>query len=193
MPSRNYLSISEFANKLGVAVNTVKDSIKSNRIYLSENGKLEIPLQLENWEKNKDISKLNDKYLIDQPSKSQENIESFGKAKLAKEIWTAKMRQLEYEQATGKLIELESVKIAALKFSKNIRDSLLILPDRISGEVLSKIKTKIKNNIDKEFEKDISDKILKCIDDTEIEKIIHTAWNKETRELLSELSKGLKI
>jgi len=54
------------------------------------------------------------------------------KARAAKETFAAKMAQLKYEQASGKLVRIEDVKRAASSTSRVTRDLLLTIPNRLA-------------------------------------------------------------
>lgn len=62
-------------------------------------------------------------------------------AKAKKEHYLAKMSKLKYEQQAGLLVEADAVKRAAFETSRIVRESLLGIPDRISGELAGETDT----------------------------------------------------
>ena len=54
-----------------------------------------------------------------------------------KDFYAAKMAKLEYEKATGVLIERVQVEKEAFRTGRMIRDTLLGLPDRLAGVIAS--------------------------------------------------------
>ncbi len=57
---------------------------------------------------------------------------SFHEARTVKERFTAALRKLEYEEKSGKLVDAETVKLAAFNKARAVRDTLLNIPDRIA-------------------------------------------------------------
>jgi hypothetical protein len=60
---------------------------------------------------------------------------TYMQAKTAREVYDAKMAQLEYEQASGKLIEVAAVKNQVAAVLSSLREALMQIPARMSPVV----------------------------------------------------------
>lgn len=77
---------------------------------------------------------------------------SFHEARTVKERFLAALRKLEYEEKSGKLVDAESVKIAAFNKARALRDTLLNIPDRIAPILAAEAnETKINEILTKEI------------------------------------------
>jgi hypothetical protein len=54
-------------------------------------------------------------------------------AVLDKEIWTAKLKKLEYQLKSGALVPVEDVKSQAFGRARAVRDSIMNVPDRVAS------------------------------------------------------------
>jgi hypothetical protein len=57
------------------------------------------------------------------------------------EAYSAKLKKLEYEEKSGRLIDIEKVKAQAFKSARSIRDSLMNIPDRCAAELAAEMDT----------------------------------------------------
>jgi hypothetical protein len=206
---RELVSLREFGRRVGVSHVMILKSIKSGRIQKEPDGRIDFHKQIENWGRNRDISKSRepDKKPVEKPKEKpktdeeisipQETMHPFAKAKLAKETYTAKLRQIEYESASGKLIEKSLAVSAVQKFGRWIRDSIMTIPDRVAAEEAAGLIDYLKPILVRKCGKQIADEIILEIDLSETGKIVHKSWNKESREVLTSLkevnAKGLKL
>jgi hypothetical protein len=60
---------------------------------------------------------------------------SIAQSRAIKEAFLARQAKLDYERAIGKVIDADAVKVSAFKLARQIRDSLLNIPDRVSAEL----------------------------------------------------------
>lgn len=54
-------------------------------------------------------------------------------AEARKEIWKARREQLDYEEKAGQLVAVDKVKRDAFESARIVRDSILAIPDKVSG------------------------------------------------------------
>lgn len=183
------LSLREFARQKGVELSAVQKAIENGRIVRKPNGRIDTS-QLQAWEDLRDLSKIRahngsadtrapDDGNQPDPSKQEEagssGFGTFQKAKVQKEVFVAQLRRLEYEEKAGKLVQRDAVKVAAFRVFRDVRDGLLNIPDRVAAEVAADIakETKLKVPV------------------AVIERIVHHVWDRETRDILQKLSKGV--
>lgn len=84
-------------------------------------------------------------------SKAKQSM-SFVDARAKKEIYSAKLKQLEVGEALQKLVRFEDVQTAAFDTYRAVRNQLLTIPDRVSAEFAveddpKKIATRLKGEI----------------------------------------------
>ena len=143
------VNASQFAKALKVTKQRVdkgiKDGLLANSITIINKGKIksyEIDLEagLKEWASKIDPAKQRDsdkqmetKNLGDAGGTAS----NYQRAKAVGETYKAKLAQLEYEEKAGKLVPVAQVKAEAFKIARNVRDSLMGLPERISAELAS--------------------------------------------------------
>ena len=67
---------------------------------------------------------------------------SFAQARLAEMVYRAKLRRLEFEERTGKLLSREAVETATFNLSRTIRDGMLNISDRVAAMVAAESDSK---------------------------------------------------
>lgn len=186
----DFITQTEFAKRIGVSQQAVWKAMKNGRISKRpEDGKLNWNTEREKWYGNKDLAKVREH---NAPA-GDDNSSSFNKAKLAKETFTAKLRQLEYEKEAGRLIPRDEVKISLFRFMRITRDAILSIPDRVSSELAARLVSHLKPLLVKHVGEKEANKILQDVDLQDIEKTVFRSWEKESREVLENLSKGPKL
>jgi len=60
---------------------------------------------------------------------------SYAQSRAVREAYQARLAKLDYEQRSGKLIEVDKVKASAFRTARTVRDGLLNLPDRVAHEL----------------------------------------------------------
>lgn len=63
------------------------------------------------------------------------NVPTLVESKTIEAAYRAKLAQIEYEEKTNKLIEVDKVKKEAFRLARVTRDAMLGIPDRISAEI----------------------------------------------------------
>lgn len=60
---------------------------------------------------------------------------SYAQSRAVREAYQARLAKLDFEQKSGKLVEVDKVKASAFKTARTVRDGLLNLPDRVAAEL----------------------------------------------------------
>jgi len=60
---------------------------------------------------------------------------SYAQSRAVREAYQARLAKLDYEQRSGKLVEVDKVKASAFRTARTVRDGLLNLPDRVAHEL----------------------------------------------------------
>lgn len=181
------LSLREFARRKGVQLKAVQDAIASGRIVRNKNGRID-EIQLQAWEDLRDMSKVRDNAPATardqagglqgpEPSADDPTRTTFQRAKVQKEVFVAQLRRLEYEEKAGKLVSRDAVKVAAFRVFREVRDGVLNIPDRVASEAAAEIAKELNIKADLAV----------------VERIVHRLWDRESRDALQKLSKGLDV
>ena len=75
----------------------------------------------------------------DDPPLTGGNASSYAQARAIKEAYEARLKKLEYDEKSGKLIPADKVKADCFKAAVVVKEALLNLPPRISAELASTI------------------------------------------------------
>jgi len=184
------VSMREFARRKNVHISTVEKAVKTGRIKRDgQSGKIDFEEQSKNWERNKDTSKIRD----EQDRQSIQKPNDLMQAKTDKEIFTAKLKELEYKKESGRLVDKQEVEFVMYKFCKIVRDNLLAIPNRISAEFAAQMITHIKPLIVEHCGNENAEKVIKEIKPKNLENIAYRVWEKESREILENLQDGIKL
>lgn len=143
------VSAAEFAKHLKVTKQRVNDGIKSGLLKSSivkvtkKSGRhfYEIDLErgLKEWADNIDPAKQRDTEkqmetkALEGGGEGQQS--HYQRAKAVKEHYGAQLARLQYEELAGKLVNAAQVKAEAFKTARNVRDTLMGLPERVSAEL----------------------------------------------------------
>lgn len=183
------ISQNEFAKRKKVTPSKVTKAIQNGRIKTisKTNRKIDWDTQSIEWDQNQDISKIRDH---NPPPNTPPEYSGLSTARLAKETYTAKLRQIEYEKEIGKLMERDLVKTVLFRFTRFVRDGITTIPDRVAADFTARVITYLKPMLNNEFGVKAADKFLQKVKTQDIERISAMVWNKESREILEELSNG---
>lgn len=171
----------EFARRVGVAQKNVLKAVANGRIEIGKDKKIDWETQSKAWVDNKD------------PAKEREAPMQGGaymQVRAAQTAWSARMKQLQYEKAAGKLIEKSLVIASVRKFSSHVRDSISQIPDRVASHVTAEIESHFGKAIRRALPKAEAEKLIREIHSDVIYSIVHKAWDEESRALLDEMSNG---
>lgn len=118
------MSQTEYAKHRGVSKMAVSKAIKSGRITLTKDGKIN-PLQADDeWKRN--TSSTHKKGMIAPSLSESQAIERAYKARMAK---------IEYEEKIGKLVSQEDVEKEAFQAARLVRDNMLLIGHTIGNQL----------------------------------------------------------
>lgn len=60
---------------------------------------------------------------------------SYAQSRAIREAYQAKLAKLEFEERTGKLVDVDTLRIEAFKVHRRVRDSILNIPDRCAPQL----------------------------------------------------------
>lgn len=120
----------EFARRIGKSKEWVYKQIRAGVLTVDrKDKKLPFKKSVADYEKHFKC-KLN----VNSPTDAEQNVSAaMGKAKLAKETFQAKLKELEYKFRTGELLEKKDVEADAAALASEIKNQLLAVPPRISS------------------------------------------------------------
>lgn len=142
--AENGISQRAFARMIGVYVRAVQEAIESGRIVTLPNGKIDPVQAKRDWADNTDLSKGGTVIEIDDEIEATENeVQASGKrpsavyaeARAKREEFNAKIAQMEYELAAGKLVDAARIQNEAFRLARITRDALLNIPNKIAHEL----------------------------------------------------------
>lgn len=133
------ISIRAYAARKGISDTAVRKAIKSGRITLTKNGKINPTLADRQWEANTDPAQV---YAIKENSSASPSSEtissnsggigvSYQQSRAIREAYEARLKKLEFDERTGKLIPTEIVQREAFNAARKTRDMILNVPDKV--------------------------------------------------------------
>jgi phage terminase Nu1 subunit (DNA packaging protein) len=90
-------------------------------------------------------------------AEKKQNSEGYEQARTERMIWLAKQAELNYKKQEGLLVDAEAVRQAAFEKARQVRDSLLNIPARISPILAAERDTKKVNEI-------LTNEIRQCLE-----------------------------
>ncbi len=60
---------------------------------------------------------------------------SYAQSRAVRELFSARLAKLEFEQRSGRLVDVDELKVEAFKVHRRIRDSILNIPDRCAPQL----------------------------------------------------------
>lgn len=159
------ISIRETARRLGVSDTAVHKAIRAGRVVVERDAKgrpvLAWPRAQRDWSNNSDAMKRTHVGPQGSSPRRQEyggnapapaavptreemlgggaDVPSHGpslaQSRAVREAFQARLSKLEYERAVGKVVDADRVKADAFKVARQVRDSLLNIPDRVAAEL----------------------------------------------------------
>mgnify|MGYP001158982701 CR=1 FL=1 len=133
------LSIRKYATLRGVTEGAVRKAINSGRITPNEDGTIDVERADREWKENTDEAKINTGLPVmteNMPagsSISSGGKPSFTKIKTAHELYKAQLTQLSLQEKKGQLINKDMVKTQVYRLGRQVRDSWLNWPARVSA------------------------------------------------------------
>lgn len=140
------ISIRAYAARKGISDTAVRKAIKSGRITLTRNGKINPALADRQWEANTDPAQV---YAIKENSATSPSSEtapsgsggvgaSYQQSRAIREAYEARLKKLEFDERTGKLISTETVQREAFNAARKTRDMILNVPDKVIPLLIGK-------------------------------------------------------
>lgn len=111
----------EFARRKNVSRSAVNQAIDSKRIKLEDDGKILVEQALIDWDANANVGQ--------QRGKPDED---WNNARTRREIAEANLKELEYEERIGKMVEIEKVRPPLLEMVNMTKQRALKLPRRVA-------------------------------------------------------------
>ena len=134
------LSIRKYATLRGVTEGAVRKAIKTGRITPNDDGTIDVDRADQEWKENTDEAKIN----TGLPAMA-ENIPAangkptFTKIKTAHELYKAQLTQLALQEKKGQLINKDQVKAQVYKLGRQVRDSWMNWPARVSATMAAEL------------------------------------------------------
>lgn len=132
------ISIRAYAARKGVSDTAVRKAIKSGRVTLTKNGKINPTIADKQWEANTDPAQV---YAIKEDNAPAQETTSSGsisgigvsyqQSRAIREAYEARLKKLEFDERTGKLISTETVQREAFNAARKTRDMVLNIPDKV--------------------------------------------------------------
>ena len=119
------LSIRAYAKHRGGYESAVRKAITSGRITLMPDGQIDPEVADREWENNTAVKK-ND------PISENASGVTYQKSRANKELFEALLKKLEYEERSGKLVDISKMEVDAFTAARVARDKLLAIPDRVA-------------------------------------------------------------
>jgi hypothetical protein len=132
------VSMREYARQRGVDKESVRLAVQAGRLVNSvtkkENGRYDIDVELadEEWKQNTNPAKQRE-------TKNKPAPPSMAQARAVREMYAARLTQLEYEERSGLLCKVDDVKLASFKSARLTRDAMLNIPARVVNEITALI------------------------------------------------------
>ena len=131
------VSIREYARHRGCSHEAVRRAIQAGRLKRSVTkvGRvtdIDVELADQEWTNNTDDTKQNN---MGSKGPAIERVPSLTQARAVREMYAARLAQLEYEEKSGALCRVEDVKLQTFKTARLLRDALLNIPVRIVNEI----------------------------------------------------------
>jgi len=124
-----------YARHRGVSLAAVQKAIKQGRIRTVAEGKIDVQQADRDWERNTSYGAA--PATGDAPAAGP----SYAQSRAVREVYTARLAKLEYEERIGKLLPADKVTIAAFTKGRTARDHMLLVADRIAAQVQADLGT----------------------------------------------------
>lgn len=124
------LSIRAYAKHRGVSDAAVRRAIDGKRITLLPDCQIDPEIADKEWDENTD-ERFRPKPAASPVPEPSTGI-SLQKSRANKELFEALLKKLEYEERSGKLVEISRMEMDAFAAARAARDKLLGIPDRIA-------------------------------------------------------------
>lgn len=178
------ISINEFSKRMGIAYSTARRCVLRGRVSSTGTGReirISWPAARDEFYKKRDESKIpkNKPRKKKATKASNENADEYNKfdSQAKKEFFLAKLRELEFLEKSGQLVDGQLIGDKLFERSRQVRDALLNIPDRISSILFAEVlKVLVEANFDESVTKKVKSELnaARCYDIIlhEIERVI---------------------
>jgi len=130
------MSLRAYARHRGCALSAVQKAIKTGRITVQPDGKIDAAQADIQWARNTE----HHAPPVAHRGQEEDDGSSFGgsqytKARAVREHYQARLTKIEYEERVAKLVPKDEVQVAAFNKFRQFRDHMLNIPDRIAAMV----------------------------------------------------------
>ena len=140
------VSLSEYARQRGISPAAVTKAMRDGRIsrgvILGSKGKKSIDTEIADaeWAASTDTtqgapSHANPRGHNAAAQAAGSDTPSFMESKAKREAFMAELARLEYEEKSGKLVQVDDVKRESFRVARIVRDSMLNIADRVASEL----------------------------------------------------------
>ncbi len=114
-----------YASHRGVSHKAVQKAIAAGRISTLPDGRIDSDAADREWETNT-------RERVDR-DEGEFGASQYSKARAVREHYQARLAKLEYEQKVGSLVSKDEVQIATYNMTRQFRDAMLNIPDRVAA------------------------------------------------------------
>jgi hypothetical protein len=127
------LSVRGYAKHRGTGHSTVQKAIATGRISTLPNGMIDSAVADREWKENTEVRPTGSSHrTTDEESTA---VRGYTRARAIREHFAALREKLEYERLLGSLVSKDEVQVAAFNTSREFRDRMLNIPDRLAAEL----------------------------------------------------------
>ena len=154
------LSIAAYARHRGVSHVAVLKAIKSGRIQKEVDGTID-PIKADAaWKRNTNIAQQRVAVNVEDSGDTKTTLSgpSFAQSRAIREAYNARLAKLDFEERSGSLVKIDSVKVTWFDILRVLRDRALSLPDRLSPSLAGESDPKkIRDLLDQELRQILTD------------------------------------
>jgi hypothetical protein len=131
------MSLRAYARYRGVALSAVQKAIKSRRISVQPDGRIESERADIQWERNtaQHAPPVAQRGQDEDDASSTFGGSQYTKARAVREHYQARIAKIDYEERIAKLVSKDEVQVAAFNKFRQFRDHMLNIPDRVAAMV----------------------------------------------------------
>jgi superfamily I DNA/RNA helicase len=132
------LSIRGYARHRNCSPAAVRRALKTNRISTTPDGRIDPNVADREWRENTQPRP---------PATHGAPDKGYTRARVVREMYEARLAQLEYEERTGKLVDRAKLERDTFNLFRGHRDRLLGIPDRIAATVAAEADSLVIRNM----------------------------------------------
>ena len=121
----------------GVSHTAVANAVKGGRISAEPDGSIDPEKANVQWEQNSRPRVDNGGDTVDVSPAAKSGAPDYKVSRAIREAYAARLAKLEFEEKSGKLVNLDEVKIATFNMARQARDRLLQIPRKVAPAVIA--------------------------------------------------------